>query len=140
MALIRKRVALGLRLLLKDKQSLMFVQKSLLCFSSLEFHHPWSPLSLWSLFGTAGSACCLVYSRTYQFKLTVQQLEKALWQSQPSSQYTSARRGQRTFTPGHKCVTTEIRKTFLSAPRSQFSPVVVDVHSISICNVLLRLS
>lgn len=59
--------------------------KIILCFSPLEFHHPWPPLSLWSLFGTAGSACCLVYSGTYQFKLTVQQLEKALWRSQPSS-------------------------------------------------------
>ncbi|KAM9693326.1 hippocampus abundant transcript 1 protein isoform 2-T2 [Dama dama] len=83
-----------------------------------EFHHPWPPLPLWSLFSTAGSACCLVYSGTYESKLTVQQLEKALWQPQPSSQHTSAGRGQRAFTPGHKRVTAEIRKTFLSVPRS----------------------
>ncbi|KAM4871550.1 hippocampus abundant transcript 1 protein isoform 3-T3 [Thomomys bottae] len=83
-----------------------------------EFHHSWSPLPLWSLFGTAGATCCLVYPRTHQFKFEVQQLEKALWQSQPPSQYASARRGQRTFTPGHECVMTEIRKIFLSVPRS----------------------
>lgn len=39
--------------------------RTLTIVSSSEFHHPWSPLPLWSLFGTAGSARCLVYSGTY---------------------------------------------------------------------------
>ncbi|XP_073907008.1 hippocampus abundant transcript 1 protein isoform X2 [Castor canadensis] len=81
-----------------------------------ELHHPGSPLPLRSLFSTAGSARCLVYPRAHQFKFKVQQLEKALWQSQSSSLYSSSRRGQRTVTPGHKRVTTGIRKLILSAP------------------------
>lgn len=39
--------------------------RTLTIVSSSEFHHPRSPLPLWSLFGTAGSARCLVYSGTY---------------------------------------------------------------------------
>ncbi|XP_074044352.1 hippocampus abundant transcript 1 protein isoform X2 [Macrotis lagotis] len=79
-----------------------------------EFHHSWSPVSLWSLLCSPGSTCCLVYPRTYQLKCKSWQLEKTLWWSQPSSQSSGSWGSQRTIAPGHKCMTTDI-KTFVSS-------------------------